>query len=162
MATRRPLLKAMLRGLCPTSGTPEPRYFDFIFPLIVLLMYGGPVIAHHTPGDSSDVRAFAVIDGRKQTVQVGDVVAQGTLVDDGTHQYCDFPPTTYGLSGVSDGSATLSMQVTKDCQLVVREISQTASGPAGARCGLEVMGVKILKPHDQDCPWNIWGVTQGP
>lgn len=103
-------------------GQPERRYGALMLPLILVFMAAPILPLYEVKLAARNVRAFVVIDGSERPIRVGDVLAQGRLVDVGTNPYCAMPDTTYGLAGAGYGQVGVSLELTSDCQLVVSAI----------------------------------------
>lgn len=83
-----------------------------------------------------------IVNGELRTAQIGDVLAQGTLVGQGADHYRELPETTHGLTGTSFGEASVTLQVTSDCRLVVSSIKDALSD----RRGLTDTGSDSMRP----------------
>lgn len=100
----------------------ERRYRALVLPLVLVFMAAPILPLDEVKLAARNVRAFIVVDGSERSIRVGDVLAQGRLVDAGTNQYCAMPDTTYGLAGTGYGQVGVSLDLTSDCQLVVSAI----------------------------------------
>lgn len=133
-------------------------------PALVLVLTAAPMTALGVLAQGAgDLKAFAVIAGVEQATFVGAVLARGRLVGKGGEQYCELPPTTYGLAGSSSGEAAIALEVTGDCRLVVSSIDVLSIGPDGAATGSAPMRGQ---PADSPQPAGVrtsetWGVTRG-
>jgi hypothetical protein len=103
------------------------------------------------------LRAFAVTDGTRRPIQVGDVVAHGTLVGSGADAYCEMPEASYGLAGSSEGQASITLQITTNCRLVVASIDSARNDPQATAFGSDSM-----QPNPEDSAGERTYETTGP
>lgn len=100
-----------------------------MFPVtVVLVLLASPLTVSGglLAPDADDVRAVTGTDGAAALVQVGAVIAQGRLVGDGAAQFCEMPPTTFGVIGSGSGQGMSTLQITSDCRMVVAAIDVEA------------------------------------
>ena len=147
------------KGLSFVSGTrgQESRRRAFLLPFILVKAAAPMPTLEALNTAMANLRAFAVMNGIERPIQVGDVVAQGTLVGSGADASCDIPEASYGLAGRSEGRASITLQITADCQLVVASIDVARDELQGTTSALDSM-----HPHAADSPGERTFVTAGP
>lgn len=145
-----PVPSALTRLPAGTGRDQGPPRRVFL-PALVLALIAAPLTAlgvlARQPGEQN---GFAVVDGVKQTAEVGDVLAFGRLVGKGEEHHCELPDTTYGLSGTSPGEAIMALEVTGDCQLEVSSIN--SSKASSSRTERAPSRSATMHDHPDDSP----------
>jgi len=118
-------------------------------------MLASPPASNRLSKEAERLQAFAVINGQQQPVRVGDVIAEGRLVGEGEQQFCDTPDISYGLKGSTAGIASITLDVTSDCRVVVSAIDV---GPTV----VVTSGSGSMKPDGADTEGERSFETHGP
>lgn len=85
--------------------------------LIVVFPFQSVYSKQENPQEWVDV----IIEGRRITATIGDVIAIGTLT---SQDYCHFPAYTIEMGSNKPGYTSATLRATKDCKLIIFEINR--------------------------------------